>query len=597
MRIISFLKNKEITVIFTILIISIIFFLPFLKNINSITFDNEWGNTFSYNYFTRKAFLEFHQFPFRSPFLNGGYPSIAHPEDGSLNPFLVASILNFGEIAGTKIFCFIVYIVGAIGMYYLARNIFNYNYLAALFSTLTFSLSSWLPGHLYRGHIRNIYYYLFPLIFIFFIKAKFNKKYILYTALVMLLILFQAGLNFIVTLLFLLLYSVLETIAIDSTNKKIKLNFIYLNKFLALLLVILLLGAIKILPMLNLFKETGIRSFDSYTEASFGSFDLSSFSNALFVNGIDDTRIISGDKISDSGCVMYLGFIPIIIFLVVLLTRFKKNIRWLIILAVFIFICFGPNAPIDLFKIAWHLPLFHSMHKPNKYFTFFILFLISIITGDFFNSINIKSNTKIKNILFLSIILYSCYTQFNFWKLIGKDMFNRKKPDIKENTYFSQAKIEGPEYLSRGMSQYYLLMKNVGTLNPDTGGLTINSQVIPKYNSYIEKNEQLRFINNDSYKGEAYFLEETNKTEIISFTPNKIDVKVSLIKPDKLIINQNFSSFWKTNTGHIINHKGLLGVNLNNDGNYIIKLQYIPKDFYIGLMISLCTLAYFIIIK
>ncbi|MFQ5808045.1 MAG: hypothetical protein ACE5JM_00375, partial [Armatimonadota bacterium] len=78
---------------------------------------NDWFKECAFNRSARQAILADHQLPLRTQYLGGGYPLIAYPEDSSLSPLFVTTLL-LGENAGLKLRAFIKLLVGGLGMCY-----------------------------------------------------------------------------------------------------------------------------------------------------------------------------------------------------------------------------------------------------------------------------------------------------------------------------------------------------------------------------------------------------------------------------------------------------------------------------------------------
>jgi len=99
----------------------------------------------------------------------------------------------------------------------------------------------------------------------------------------------------------------------------------------------------------------------------------------------------------------------------------------------------------------------------------------------------------------------------------------------------------------------------------------------------------LQVFENPDYKGEVFFLNAENTAELIEISPDLIEVKVKIVKPDRLIVNQNFDSSWTTNLGELDNDHGLISVKFDAPTDDLIRLEYVPKMFYFGLGLSLVS--------
>jgi hypothetical protein len=594
---------KDTLIIFLIILIITLSCLPLFKNISNINLHYDWLQMLSYYRAARETVLEYHQLPLRTHYFGGGYPLIANPQDGSLNPFFIP-ILIFGEVVGLKLNVYLVHLIGALGMYYLVRFVLGYNYLGALFSTLVFCLGGNAHRLLIRGQgfFPTFYYFFIPLLLAFFIKAKGHKKFLFYTVFVLAIMLTQAGLYLAPILLFIFLFSCLE--AVEYEDKRFKVNVHHIKNFAIIISLSFLLSAIKVFPMIELLIQNP-RPVDNYAP----------FWDPLFPK-VFTTFLIHQKNFSFAGehwNYFYIGFIPIILAFAAFLFCWQKNKRLFVLLAIFGLLTFGAHTHLDLFRLLWQFPIFHSIDSPSRYFSPLIIFIISLVAGSIF-CIQQKPKNKVLNFIFISLIIF-----------VGLDLFftNGSKeesspfsvPEYQKQLSFYSAKnhkvmdvtdypVSGNAFLMRMWemarpTQYELMLQNIGKVNW-YGNIHLGEYAVPKYyidwngvNTFDSTNYDWR-INLD-YKGEIYFLDNPkNKAEFQYFSPNKIVANVDVIEPDTLIINQNYDKYWKSDLFKPINHSGLLAVNLNKKGNYLVNLSYVPLSFYLGLVTSLSALGFII---
>ena len=95
--------------------------------------DNDWLNTRAFDAMAADAILTHGQLPLRNPLVGGGYPTIAHPSDGSWAPTLLP-VLAFGVETGTKVNLILLLFLGGLGMFLLARDVGGLDPPAALFA-------------------------------------------------------------------------------------------------------------------------------------------------------------------------------------------------------------------------------------------------------------------------------------------------------------------------------------------------------------------------------------------------------------------------------------------------------------------------------
>ena len=157
--------------------------------------DNDWLNCRSFDLLSRVALLEHGQFPLRSAQVGGGFPTIAHPSDGSTAPTLVA-VLLFGDVLGVKINLLIGLMLGSLGVLRLARGWLGLSSAASLFCALLFAVSGWLPSILLVGDYQKAMYLAAPWALLFLLEARRRPDSGLLAALPLALVLQQGGFAF-----------------------------------------------------------------------------------------------------------------------------------------------------------------------------------------------------------------------------------------------------------------------------------------------------------------------------------------------------------------------------------------------------------------
>jgi len=612
-------KKNYAWAILAVIIITAVFYFPVIKGTgHTIISQDDWYGEYFYAAMSRDVVAYYHQFPFRTPYLGGGYPSIAHPFDYTLTPFFPI-ILFLGETSGLRIIVFLIMIFSAAGMFYLTKYILGYNLEGSIFSSLVFILCSWGPYQILDGNINYLYYYFMPWLFAFFLKARQDRKFAVLASLILGLILIRGGLIFIPSFIALSLFAFLKALNINKASGK-KVIPAYLVILVSIAAITLFLFAIKTIPMYQLYMSRSgyihLPYEDSYRQISLAT---KSFDACLNLNRLFNSLI----NIKFHGySAMYFGYIPLVIFFLSIALYGVRNLNFLILLAIFTLIEFGSNSPVDLFKMLWHIhPIMHGIWRLDKYFNFFIIFFIAIISGSFFL---VLKNNNITKMIILIIAAAGVINMFNNNKPVLKNLIYEKQPVFKRSPAFFQVKIEEADQKRQwpGFSElkdirsyqmfWALLKQNIGVVNFNwAGNIKIAQNAAYKYILPVEIKGDAAYIKgynvfpgreeamadlasigsiNPDYKGEVYFLDSDNKLESELLTPNEITLNADLKKPGILIINQNYHKSWKSNLGKVINKEGLLGLRINKTGKHTIKLKYVPLDFYLGLSISVLTL-------
>lgn len=591
-------KGTILSVIFIIIIVAL-FCLPLFHNINNISPDEAWLQFLSYHAFLRQGVVEFSQIPLWSPNFGGGYPFVEHPENPFLSPLILITIF-FGEVLGLKLIILYCYIAASLGMFYLTRYVLKFNLAGSMFSSLIFVLNNNLPYHISTGNICETNFYYLPLIFAFFLKAKEKAKYLVICIIIFsALIANGAGLCIVVMLLFFVLFSVVNSFR--WLDKKVKFNGKYLRNLCIMIIASILLMSARILPSLKLLSIND-RGFDNYSDAAEGSLTSENFYYSLFPNApyIGEKGCFP-DGTSGVDSTMYFGYIPLILCLLAFLIYKRELFRYLILLAIFIILCFGNNSPLDLFRILWKVPLFHSLHYPNKYFAFFCAFIISLAAGRIFLVFKKQKMNKLVITSFVLLVIFiSIGHLFMINRVYHEVVFTEKKPEFKPEAAFYHIKSitadpgKKSEYRfhrdgeKNALLQYVCVNEHKGLINWH-GNINLGEYPQPKYFVDLKTEKQ---ASNPDYKGEEYFLKDnvSNKVKTAYFSPNEFRFDVIIKNPDKLIVNQNYHKDWKSSEGKAASYNGLLSIDLAKEGRYIVKLKYTPVSFYIGLIVSALTL-------
>lgn len=634
-KIISLFSRYHIAYIILIFSLWGLFYLNLIKNLNYMLVDNDWFQHYYYAETFRKIILEYHQFPLRSPFMGGGYPIIGHPFDITLTPFAIF-VLVFGAVKGTTIIALLLSLLGAFGMLYLTKIVLRYNWIGAFFSTSVFMLSKWGLNMIADGNYTKLYYWLLPWPVAFFIKSRHNKKFIIFSGITLYLILVQGGLILIPIILFLFLFSVLLSIEIKNT-KWFKIDISYIIIFLVIVIFTLCLSALKVIPLQQLLEMKSryihLPYEDSYADVSVASKMLHKSLDWQMLR-----QCFLDRNFYDDPYALYFGYIPLILSVLACVIYFSQIWRFLLLLIIFIFVIMGSNAPIDIFKWIWHMhPVVHGIWKLDKYFIIFILFLISLISGKFFLVLEKKPGKemiiKLASFLVVSLCIFDMFFANRIYYDINSEICFMKKPEFRRQDNFFQIKLKErcdekgayyPNDLRSVRAIFYLLQQNIGLVNFNwDGNIKINEAAVPKYIIDTVKTHEVgveetnipryeidaklyRGISgnadnlieteyiNPQYKGEVSFLKHENKASLKYFSPNKILIDTAIKSPDILVINQNYHKGWRSDRGGIINYHGLLAVQFSDKGIVSLRLDYIPADFYIGLLISAVTFIFMV---
>ncbi|HTY44769.1 MAG TPA: hypothetical protein VMD52_02100 [Patescibacteria group bacterium] len=620
-------RRKDLAAIALLVVFVALFYAPLFQGLTTTVPTTDWYAIYAFPSFFRLSVLEYHQFPLRAPHFGGGYPLIGHPYDISLTPFSIP-VLLFGAIAGTKITVFLIFLIGTLSVFYLTRYLLRYPVLGALFSSLVFAFSSWGGCMYLDACCEKLYAYFLPTALIFFIRSVENRKFIFLTCLTLSILVLRSGETLLPVLLFLFLFACLYTIRMEK-GAGVRFDGRYLKVFLLTVGITFLLCMVKILPMHNLLSRADVGPIHFSFEH-----DYAAVSKFIIEQGrsLDPHRLydmlFSKDKYligidwgtGDDHMQFHLGYLPVLFAGIAFILYWRKTLRYLFLLVVFVLLSFGPNAKPDLFRWFWHVhPIVHGMWKPDEFFTFPIFFILSVAAGGCFFLTGTKRG-KVFMWLLIPAAVLSLHAMFlpnrrflhnqtlkEFPKKMVQPISDEEMHGLAFQRQFYQVKMkdrrDDTEYYQK--DGYYYLQQNIGMADWVYINVGIHSAVIPKY--FVERGDYVhppraahKLTPNPHYRGEAFFLEKYNNARIEYFSPNQIRIAVSLQGAGTLMVNQNYHEAWRTDTGRLSEREGLLAIALNEPGSYAVQLTYVPLDFYFGLGISVITLAcclYFLIFR
>ncbi|MFH2136973.1 MAG: hypothetical protein ABII88_00505 [Candidatus Omnitrophota bacterium] len=533
-----------------------------------------------------------HEFPLWSAFREGGCFGAGMPAEISLNPFSLFILLG-GVVKGLNFSWYILYFGGALSMYYLTRCVLKYNVFGAAYSAIVFSMNGFFPEKQLDAFIYARETILLPLIMVFFLKAINDNRYIVFTGLMLALFFIQTALYFCVIVLFLFVFAILNSFRIS--DGKIRLTKRHLIVFFASLFFALLISAGKLFPLLEVMNfNVGLNDFKEAAIVSQAN-TIPILMQRLFAPG------------NSGPAEMYIGYWPVGLCLITGIVAYKRLWSWFFVLFVFILLSFGNNAVFNLHKLVSHVPGFKAIIEVAKYYGLIIVFTISVISGAFFGLIK-KPLLRTLKVLIIIIPLLFTYGDL-LWANSGYfNYYTGQLPEIIDQGDFFQVRSVGVPQDDEGTQSAILpalYSKGIGLINAgyfskervekdkilkffDEKKIIPKYFILPKY-VFLMPSTDMFALPNKNYMGEAWFMSGYNTVTDFSIKTNSIRIKVNIKSADRLIINQNYSRWWKSAGYKVTDYNGKLSVFLDKPGESDVDLRFIPWNFYIGLVVSLGT--------
>jgi hypothetical protein len=541
----------------------------------------------------RQSIIGSHELPLRSPWLGGGYPNIADPEDPTLNPLVVLSVL-FGAVTGLKLISYIVLIAGGISTYALASGVLGYTRWGSLFSALVIAMSPFVPLRMLDGNPNEIYAALLPLCLLLLgLACRGRKTALVALPLVFYVMLSDGKLTALMSMFYVGVLALLATLpgaggvlsARNEMSGRARLR--PLKLFFVAAGLATLIGLPRILPSIELVQSHGgitemlVAHPKTYDPPRIGAYQFEQ---------------LWGEAIGWKGRIglLTLGWVPVALSGIALAALWRFTRTWAAILALFVWLAMAHHAPVNLLEALWRLPVFEAIYRPDKYFSFQIAFTLALVAGRGFDLLRQLESRWAETVVAASLIAFSVGFLFPLNQHIQRNTYTVEMPSLEAplaGGFFNIAGRNLPVNRSgppRALT-YLNVQRNVGTLDWYTG-LPIPTPVAPRY--FVDSANN--YLSNPAYRGEAYFPESGGAGLVTAeprFEPNGIAVPVQLTAPAILIINQNYDRDWHTDRGVLFDSDGLVGLQLNETGRYVVRLRYWPRAFYAGLVLSVLTLA------
>lgn len=499
------IKKKEIIAVIVVIAAITIFCLPLLMRADkAYTICDKENRNVWYDYYHNAAFFYnsvfvYHQFPFWCPSYEGGIAWQSAPIDLSLNPFSLL-ILLFGPVKGLNLGWYVFYMLSGLSMLYLTRHLLRFDIFGAVCAAIIFPMSSYFPYMQECGYITAREMLLLPLLTVFFLKAKDKNKYILFSAMVAALILYQATLFYAVVFLFLFILTILHVLFQGKGDFRVLKRCLIV--FFSVVCLSLLLSAFKILPTLRLLSIDNRPSGFSYAQSELYSNSLKSLWERMFVQG----------KIFPGG--FYIGYVVFFLFLSSSIVLFKRLKIWIVLFCIFIWLSFGENALIDLNYVLWHFPIFKSIKEIAQYYGVIALFALSIITGGFFwilrsflkGKLNIAVSGSIVAAVFLNL-LWANAPFFNVYNTVT----SAHNPAPSLNSQVRQVSFWWGDEGGLPVLRYALYEKGYGMTNfhYTFNKLFAENPNIPRYYvlpqfAFLTPGSKVITLKNPLYKGEVF---------------------------------------------------------------------------------------------
>ncbi len=559
---------KDAAAVLFFLLLAVVYAFPFIKYA-PLWGRGDWDQMFFFSGVPQVTAGAFRQFPFWNPYYLGGASLIGNPQTRFISPSFVFTSL-FGVAAGLRLQVVFDLFLGMTGMYVLCRHQ-RLSGLSALLPPVIFLMSSPFALHAAEGHMFFVTVVYLPWFVLFFLRALDDgagaRRFSVFASLAFSLMFYEGGyFIFVFSGLYLFVFALLRAAGGRSWRPLKTAVFIYIVSFL--------LCAPKLLPALELLgqapRPTPLYSF----VPGHMLYPIFLHPSQSIQNPYLPLPVIGWWEFGS-----YIGPIPFVLFLSSLLL-WKKH--WPLIVTGILFFLIGlGNIPgLSLWALLHKLPVFSSLRIPSRAFIFFI-FSFALTAGHVTRCL--QDRLSVRRWLRRALLAVLCLAAaLDLYAVNAPVFYEAFRPVVVEESFdrgapFRQVYI--PWKIQKRLGGWSLMfpavLDNKGVVN-GYDPLPIEAHVLP--------------VGHPDYKGEYYLAGNQGRIEETSWTPNRLVYRCELEGPDILVVNQNFDPNWRSDTGRIVRHQGLLAVALPA-GRYHVTLTYRPLSFFLGCAVLLIGAA------
>jgi hypothetical protein len=583
-----------------IVLVVTIFWIPTLASGRRLSVNDDFLLHCSRHDAVRKSLLEHRQFPLRSHWFGGGFPTLGEPEDPALNPLVLLSVL-LGSAMGLKLMGFTAALASGAATYALARYILTYTRWGSLFVGLIVGTSLYVPTSMPGGNIGELCAAYLPLCLLMIgLACRGRWTAIFLLPLVLCTMLSQGKQTFVMVVLYMGLVCLLDASRTFNTltpaEPRRKVDVRALTVLLVALGATLFVGMVRILPALEFIGTRG------------GLTDLELFPLATRVIGGPGSQELLRFALGIGGRAEFvtIGWVPVILFGIASCCFWRTALPWVICFVLSTWIALGDHAPVDLFALLKRLPVFGTIAVPGKYFFFQIIFSIVIAAGQFFWLLEKARRKWVEPACALALIVGGVGLLYPMSTRLQRNSYTMEMPPEPSDQQVDFFSIQG-----RGLERnrlwppaamtYPNLLQNVGTIDWHVA-VTMPENAIPRY--FVDSSGTP--VLNPRYRGEAFLVTEAGDSAAslpgqgpdspgyvtdCDFHPNSIAVGLTVRRPGILVINQNYHPAWRSDRGELFERDGLIALRLSETGSHMIRLRYLPRSFVVGLIVSVLSIV------
>ena len=562
--------------------------IPVVASGDLISTRGDYTQYLARHHHLRTAILEHGVFAQRSHLLGGGYPILGDPEDPSFQPLSLLTIA-FGEVMGLKLIGLLHMFVFGGGLFLLCLRRFQMAPAASLLAGLAAAFSLWIPVRMLDGNPNETMPAYLPLIFYAATGVGRGGLRILGLALLFGALLSDGKLSFVTSVLVLLLVTslhVLWPVPSLSGSGASESRFLPLVRLGVALACAFCLFQFRIQPALEVISAQGGLGrmklwfhADHYAEDTINAY---TFGRMFWeANGLRGAWLGSLTSICVGPGVLLLAALGVFV-------AGRRALPYTLVALLCSWLMLAHQAPVDLFRPLWDLPVLSAIDAPGKYFSFFPVLVLCLLAGFGFHGVLSRVTASYRPLLILGVGLLALALPFVHSYRTHERSYSYRVEEQHplRPTGFLAVRSDGlprGRFLPANSNTYLNLRRGVGTLDWYSG--------IPLWEiaeTAVVVLEDGRERANPNYRGEAFWLLGEPAELRVAYDYHHIRVEGLGSRGGILQINQNHHDDWKAPHGvDVISRPGELLRLQIPAGLREVVLSYSSSSLRLGAWLSL----------
>lgn len=557
---------------------------------------HDWLEVAKLDLYARQSILEHGRLPWWNPLLAGGTPQLAHPSDGSAGPMILPSLL-LGETLGMKVNVGLVALLGALGVLLLLRRVIGVGPAAAAVGAIGYAWSGWLPSRVAVGFYESCLMAAWPMVLaLWLMPGEQQQRRRRWTLGALLLWALSIQLQLALPVLVLLMATLAACDAVQRRLRGEPMNRAMLLGGGLLLVLAGLLGGVKFVPMLDLlgrgdFREAAI--YPTHPDAWYQSFDQLLYALFHRVPQVPLYDVDGGPRVQEYMTLLpglgALLLAPVGVAAVVRRGRTHPALPWLVAGGLFLWLSFGPWAPVDGFRALHALPLFGSMRGPLRYFNYPVLLALQLLAGVGFAAL-VGSLSDRRRVAAAAVAALLCLPASLQGRALYETAFVYAAQELPPQPHWHSEGLRGRSGARGGavnLRKYGNVRRGVPTIYVPED---IPIEVAPMPAGWVGVDGAV--TPEPLYAGEVFLTDAgAGRAEVTAWLPNELVTSHSLSRPTTVVLNQNAWEGWVCGgePARAVDGRIAFDAAAGDDGSTICRWS--PPGRGLGLALSLLGLV------